>query len=110
MGTPPRFARWIPIVALALLTGPGAALHAGSSFVLTADDIDIDPGSTFSFRVFLDNPDPVDAFQFGLQHVATHLTLVGIAQGSVVAATNGGAGADYFYSEIDPDGDPGGVV
>ena len=38
------------------------------------------------------------------------MTLVTIEAGSDIAALNGGAGADYLFTEIDPAGETGGVV
>ena len=51
--------------------------------------------------------EPILGFSFGLEHDGAVLTAQSATQGSDVAATNSGAGADYFQVELAPAGGTG---
>ena len=51
--------------------------------------------------------EPILGFSFGMEHDGALLTPQSVTQGSDVAATNLGMGADYFQVSLSPSGGPG---
>ena len=95
----------LPGLVLILAGGPVMAQH-----VLNGTSETVLPGNPVTARVLLDNPAPVRGFSFGLAHDGTLLTLNSITEGAVVAASNGSAGPDFFFTDVTPAGGTGGVV
>lgn len=67
-------------------------------------------GSTIVADVLFDNDQPIMGFSFGLRHDAARLTPILVAQGPAVQARNGGAGADYFFTDLTAANGPGLIV
>jgi len=84
------------------LQGQNYALHAPATSGL--------PGSSVTVSVQLETPSPAQGFQLGLSHDSTLLTAVLVTEGSGLASSNAGSGADYFHFELTPTGGIGVVV
>ncbi|MEM7261514.1 MAG: hypothetical protein AAF488_05940 [Planctomycetota bacterium] len=100
----------LAIAILLLGTALVTPATAGSGYTLSGETVTVDPGGTTSVAVLLDNEAGIDAFQFGLAYEPTELTLDTIVQGAAVSGLHGGAGPDFYFSEIDPDGAAGAIV
>ena len=74
-----------------------------AGYVFKAAHVSSNTGSAAA-AVTLDSVggEDVDGFSFGLTHDAAIVTLDSIDQGSVVASTNGGSGADFFFANAAP--------
>ncbi len=94
---------------LALLVVATSAVTA-QEFSITVSDASGFPGASISSTVSIDNSDPARGFSFGLAYDATLATLTNLDQGAAVLATNGGAGADFFFTDVNPPGGPGGTA
>ncbi len=102
-----RHTAWILVCAWVGLT---LAPSAEADFVLSIEEVTVDPGGTVAVSVTLDNDDPIEAFQFGIVHNPAQLSAISIDPGPALSAMNGGDGADFLYTEIDPLGEPGSVA
>ena len=89
-----------------ILIGPD-----GEPLALKAGTGTVAPGAMITVAVTLDNEnDEVEGFGFGITHDGTLVTLNSIDPGAVVAASNGGAGPDFFAPNVTPGGGDGGTV
>ena len=93
---------------LASLVACPAFVHGQFAFV--ASNEAAFPGDVVTAAVDMDNSSPARGLSFGMVHDALVLTLTDIRQGAVLQASNGGAGADFFFGDTNPPGGPGGVV
>lgn len=81
-----------------------------AQFALAAGAAAGEPGDAVTVGVTLDNDDLVRGFSFGLTHDGALLAVTAADQGAAVLDANGGAGADYWFTELDPVGGPGAIV
>lgn len=81
-----------------------------AQYTLAAGDDAGAPGETVTSIVVLDNAEPVRGFSFGIAHDGAVAAIVAIAQGAAVQDSNGGDGADYWFTDLDPEGGPGAIV
>lgn len=102
--------RRIATLALATVFVCAAASSLRAQHTLTAGTAAGVPGSDVQVAIQLDNPELVRGYSIGLVHDGLVLTLNAIEQGADVAATNSGAGADYFFTDVAPENGPGGIV
>lgn len=97
------------IVAMVCVLSTGTALQA-QSYSLTAPNASGLPNSVVNVAIQLDTPTDAQGFQFGLAHLAPTLSPESILQGSGLMSTNNGQGADFFTTEMAPQGGPGLVI
>lgn len=89
---------------LALCSTPLAAQYA-----IQAPHVQGEVGATVSVAVTANLALPVRGFSLGLTHDASVASLVSISQGAACLATNGGAGADFTFVDLNPAHGPGGI-
>ncbi len=97
------------LLGMTLLLGGSLASAGNDPFVLEAGAIAISAGEEATIPVILSNESGVRGFSFGLRHDPSRLTLEAIELGSATLSVNAGA-PDYFFTEVSPDGESGGVV
>ncbi len=98
----------ILMCCVALLCFGGIALGGVvAPQVLTVGNTSGMPGDTVTVPVTLDTDSAAQGFQFGIQHDGVIAAASLVLQGSVLSASNAGAGADYFFMDLAPVGGPG---
>ncbi len=92
----------------ALLVTPGICL--AGEFTYSAGTAAGFPGDSVTVNIQMDNASPARGFSVGLGHDGALLSVSGISQGAAVSASNGGAGADFFFTDSAPVGGSGCVI
>ena len=81
----------------------------GQTHILSPTSTSGVPGASVSVPVLLDNSEPARGFSLGLAHTGSILTLTAITEGAALLASNGGAGPDFYFEDINPANGPGGT-
>ncbi len=92
----------IGIVWLLVLC-PLVAIAQSPSFLLKAQDQELDAGESGSIAIFMANALPMAAFSFGIEY-EEWIEVSQINQGSAVAAIHGGLGPAFWFAEITDNG------
>ena len=90
-------------IVLLLILCPLLAVAQIPSFLLKAQDEEMDAGDSGSFSILMANALPLGAFSFGLEH-DQWIEVLAIEQGSAVEAIHGGLGPDFWFAEITDNG------
>jgi hypothetical protein len=76
---------------------------SGSSFLLAVTSARADAGASAAVKVELTNPEPVQAFSFGVAHLppVAVLSAIDVEGCPVMEALNGGSGPDFFEVDLE---------
>ena len=101
--------KWRNLFTILVFTGLFSIPLYGQNHTVTASNETVLPGANVTAAVTLDNDEGARGFSMGLAHTGSFLTLTAIEAGAVTAASNGGAGPDFEFTDVNPAGGPGGT-
>ncbi|MGE4602109.1 MAG: hypothetical protein AAEJ65_04320, partial [Planctomycetota bacterium] len=101
--------KWRNLFTILVFTGLFSIPLYGQNHTVTASNETVLPGASVTASVTLDNDEGARGFSMGLAHSGSFLTLTAIEAGAATAASNGGAGPDFEFTDVNPAGGPGGT-